>query len=232
MLKKRFRLVSNKLGSNSLKRLAEGLSTHCGYKVWRSKSSRSFNENLKYGDCKDKLFQYEWYAANEVPALPFTTSKEKVKEWLAETNVVFARTLTKASEGKGIVVLNPDDTIVHAPVYTLYRKKKKEFRVHVYKDKVVAVLEKRKRKGFEGASDSKIRNTVNGYVFCSQDVVEPEGIRELALKARKVTSSDFVGVDIGYNEKFKELFVIEANSCPGIEGSNIQRYVEVICNDI
>jgi glutathione synthase/RimK-type ligase-like ATP-grasp enzyme len=111
-------------------------------------------------------------------------------------------------------------------VYTLYRKKKKEFRVHVFQDQVVAVLEKRRKKGTTG--DTKIRNTANGYVFCREDVTEPEGIRELALKASKVTSSDFKGVDIGYNEKLNQLFVIEVNSAPGMEGTTINDYIEAI----
>ena len=67
-------------------------------------------------------------------------------------------------------------------------------------------------------------------MFCSDNVIEPAGIRELALKASKVTNSDFKGVDIGFNEKLNELFVIEVNSCPGIAGSNIDRYIEVITN--
>ncbi len=225
----KIRLVSKKLGSKSLAALAEGLSTKLGYKVFRSKAAHPKRNNIVYGDCKDKLFQYEWFAANEVPALPFTTNKQQVAQWLSEGAVVFARTLTKASEGKGIVILDSPGDIVGAPVYTKYRKKKKEFRVHVFKDQVVGVLEKRKRKEFNGEVNTKVRNTANGYVFCSQDVVEPEGIRELALKASKVTNSDFRGVDIGYNEKLNELFVIEVNSAPGIEGSNIQRYVEAIC---
>ena len=223
----KYRLVSKKLGSGSLKRLAEGLSTTLGYKVFRSRSPRSGRKNLVYGDCKDKLFQYEWFAANEVPALPFTTSSEQVAEWLAGNNVVFARTLTRSSEGKGIIVLEPESPIVSAPVYTLYRKKKKEFRVHVYKDQIVAVLEKRKKKGLDNV-DSRIRNTANGYVFCRDGVVEPEGLRELALKASKVTNSDFKGVDIGYNEKLNQLFCIEVNSAPGMEGSTINQYIEAI----
>lgn len=228
----KYRLVSKKLGSGSLKRLAEGLSTALGYKVFRSRSPRSGRENLVYGDCKDKLFQYEWFAANEVPALSFTTSKQKVCEWLDAEQTVFARTLTRACEGKGIVVCEPGlQHIPNAPVYTLYRKKKKEFRVHVYKDQIVAVLEKRKKKGLDNV-DSRIRNTANGYVFCRDGVVEPEGLRELALKASKVTSSHFKGVDIGFNEKLNQLFCIEVNSAPGMEGTTVQQYIEAICNDI
>ena len=55
------------------------------------------------------------------------------------------------------------------------------------------------------------------------------GIRELALAASKVTNSDFRGVDIGFNEKLNELFVIEVNSAPGIQGTNVDRYIEAIC---
>jgi len=228
----KLRLVSNKLGSKSLKLLQEGLSTKLGYHVWRSKKAKHGRENIVYGDCKDKLFQYEWFADNQIPALPFTTDPEVVSCWLYhEGHTVFARTLTRASEGKGIVVLEPNAKIVPAPVYTLYRKKKREFRVHVFQDQVVQVLEKRKRKEFTGERETKIRNTANGYVFCSENVVEPEGIRELALKASKVTNSMFKGVDIGFNEKLNELFVIEVNSAPGIAGSNVARYIEAIIPD-
>ncbi len=224
----KLRLVSKKLGSNSLKALAEGLSTKLGYKVWRSKSPKLNRNNIVYGDCKDKLFQYEWFAANQVPGLPFTTDKEIVFNWLQEGHTVFARTLTKASEGKGIIILSGALPITDAPVYTIYRKKKREYRVHIFKDQVVQVLEKRKKKDFNEDRDTRIRNTANGYVFCSDGVVEPVGIRELALAASKVTNSDFRGVDIGFNEKLNELFVIEVNSAPGIQGSNVDKYIDAI----
>lgn len=224
----KFRLVSKKLGSNSLKALQQGLSTKLGYTVFRSKAVHPLRENLVYGDCKDKLFQYQWFAANQVPGLPFTTDKEIVFNWLQEGHTVFARTLTKASEGKGIVILSGALPITDAPVYTIYRKKKREYRVHIFKDQVVQVLEKRKKKDFNEDRDTRIRNTANGYVFCSDGVVEPVGIRELALAASKVTNSDFRGVDIGFNEKLNELFVIEVNSAPGIQGTNVDRYIQAI----
>lgn len=227
----KFRLVSNKLGSSSLKRLQQALTNKVGYKVFRSKTPRNNRKNLVYGDCKDKLTQYEWFKAHDIPSLTFTKEYEVAKTWLQENPcVVFARKLTKACEGKGIVVAETPEQVPYAPVYTLYKKKKKEYRVHVFQDKVVSVLEKRKRKGFEGERNTRIRNTANGYVFCSTDVVEPPGLRELAIKASRVTGSDFKGVDIGWNEKLNELFVIEVNSAPGIEGSNIDKYVEAITN--
>ncbi len=226
----KIRLLTKKMASNSLKKVQEGLSNALGYKVWRSRKPKENRRSILYGDCKDKISQYVWFKSQGIPSFPFTCSYEEAKTWTELGKVVFARLLTKGSEGKGIVVCETPDQLPKAPVYTEYKKKKKEYRVHIFKQTVVNVLEKRKRKSFEGERDTKIRNTANGYVFCSQDVVEPEGLRELALKAAQVTSSHFKGVDIGFNEKLNELFVIEVNSAPGIEGSNVAKYVEAIVN--
>ncbi len=195
----KLRFVTKKLASSSLRRLANTLTEKLQYKVWRSRFHKPKRLNIQYGDCKDKITQYKYFAAENIPSLEFTTSHEEAKQWAQEGFVVVVRKLTRASEGKGILVAETPESIPLAPLYTKYAKKKKEFRVHIYNDNVVCVLEKRRKKGFDGG-DAKIRNTSNGYVFCRQDVVEPEGIRELALKASKVTTSNFKGVDIGYNE--------------------------------
>ena len=178
----RLRLLTNQLKSKSLKLLANALTAKLGYRVWRSSKLKPNRKHIRYGDCKDKLYQYQWFEANKVSSLPFTTDVSVISKWLAEGATVVARTLTKASEGKGIVLLEANSNVVPAPVYTKYLKKKREFRVHVYKETVVSVLEKRKKKGVYNG-ESKIRNTANGYVFCRENVTEPEGIRELALKA-------------------------------------------------
>ena len=222
----KLRLLTNQLKSTSLRKLAGALTEKLGYKVWRSSKIKSNRKHLRYGDCKDKLSQYVYFAGQDIPALPFTTCQEEAKSWILDGETVVARCLTMSSEGRGIVVLEQESPWVVAPIYTRYLKKKREYRVHIYGDAVVSVLEKRRKKGTTG--DTKIRNTANGYVFCRENVTEPEGIRELALKASKVTSSDFKGVDIGYNEKLNQLFVIEVNSAPGMQGTTINDYVEAI----
>jgi glutathione synthase/RimK-type ligase-like ATP-grasp enzyme len=227
----KIRLVSTNLVSNSLKRIAEELSAAVGYKVYRSSEPRSNRINLLYGVGCDKITQYKYFAENNIPALPFTSAHEVCKAWIADGKTVVARTLTNASEGRGIILIDSIEKLVHAPVYTQYVPKKREFRVHVFKDKVVHILEKKKRNGSETLC-TKVRNLANGWVFCSEIQNIPEGIEELALKARAVTKSDFVGVDIGYNEKKNFLFVIECNSAPGIEGTNVTRYVETIIENV
>jgi len=226
----KLRLVSTKLKSSSLKRVAEGLSNKLGYKVLRSKAPNPKFNNIVYGDQKDKLYQYKWFKEQGVTSPEFTESAAEAATWLAKGATVFARTLLRASEGRGIITVAEGETLPMAPVYTKYIPKKKEFRVHIFKEQVVQVLEKRRKKGTYNG-ESKIRNYPNGYVFCRDNVVEPDGLRTLAIKASAVTNSDFKGVDIGYNEKKNLLFVIEVNSAPGIEGSNVDKYVEAIVNN-
>lgn len=228
MKKKLF--INGGLGSGSAKRVAQGLSQALGYKVFRSLKAFPKKTKIKYGQGVDKLTQYKWFAANDIPALEYTTEQAVYLQWQAEGHTVFARKLLNSSCGHGIVTLDGGSTVL-APVYTKYKKKKREFRVHVYKDSVVRVVEKKMRSDWDGPRNPKIRNIANGFVFCSC-TDEPSGIRELAIKASKVVSSDFRGVDIGYNEKHNELFIIEVNSAPGIEGANVQAYVDNIINTL
>jgi len=119
----KLRLVSKKLGSKSLKLLQEGLSNKLGYKVFRSKTPKPNRENIVYGDCKNKIEQYEFFKAQGLPSLVFTTKIEEARQWCSESFVVVARTLTRASEGKGIVIAEKAEQVPLAPVYTQYRKK-------------------------------------------------------------------------------------------------------------
>jgi glutathione synthase/RimK-type ligase-like ATP-grasp enzyme len=217
--------------SASLKAIAQGLSTRLKRgKIWRTTTPNAFRKQFKYGFSVNKLTQYKWFKDNDIPALEFTTDSDVVDGWLANGRVVFGRKYLNASCGKGIVVIEQQGNIPELPVYTMYKKKKREFRVHVFKDEVVNVTEKKRRKGFEGQRDTKIRNLANGYVFVQSVEGEPIGLRQLAIRAAKISASDFRGVDIGYNEQKGELFVIEVNSAPGIQGSNIEKYLDKILN--
>lgn len=231
MNKKKPSLLCTKstLKSNSLREIAKGLSTRLKRgKIFRTTKVSTKRKQFRYGMSVDKLTQYKWFAENDIPALEFTTDSEIVNGWLADKHVVFGRKYLNSSCGKGIVVIEQQGNIPKLPVYTKYKKKKREFRVHVFKDEVVNVTEKKRRKEFDGERDTKIRNLANGYVFVQTVANEPPGLRELALSAAKVSGSDFRGVDIGYNEKKDELFVIEVNSAPGIQGTNIQKYLDAM----
>jgi len=223
--------TNSTLKSASLKLIAQGLSTRLKRgKIFRTTKASVVRQQFKYGQSVDKLTQYKWFVQQEIPTLEFTTDSDVVDGWLADKHIVFGRKFLNASCGKGIVVIEQQGDIPELPVYTKYKKKKREFRVHVFKDQVVNVTEKKRRKEFDGERDTKIRNLANGYVFVQSVEMEPEGLRELALRAAQVSGSDFRGVDIGYNEKKDELFVIEVNSAPGIQGTNVQKYLDAMVN--
>jgi hypothetical protein len=240
-MKVRLLSSTNGLKSASLKRLAVALSQEFGYKVWRSSKSKPKRKEFRYADAVNKLQQYQWFQQQGLSALEFTTSTQEAYKWWHDEGVtVFGRRLLNASCGDGIVVFTaikdggeegpcPDN---ECPVYTKYKPKKREWRVHVFKDKVVTIVEKRRKKDYQGdKTDAKVRNLKNGYVFCQAvelDDALRSRIHDMALRASKVCASDFKGVDIAYNEKRDDVFVIEVNSAPGIEGSNVDKYVQVI----
>lgn len=230
MKKKKPSLLCTEKGlrSRSLREIARGLSAMLGKRIWRTTKPSLLRPQFKYGQSVNKLQQYQWFTDNNIPCLQFTTELDEAVDWCENGHTVFGRKYLNASCGKGILVFETSDDIVPCPVYTKYKKKKREFRVHVFKDQVVSVVEKKRKKEFDGERDTKIRNVANGYVFVQQNVDEPDGLRELALRAAEVSYSDFRGVDIGYNKLKDELFVIEVNSAPGIQGNNINRYLEAI----
>lgn len=223
--------TKNGLKSGSLKRIASGLEAIVGYKVWRTTTERADRMQFRYGDMRNKLAQYEWFKQQGLSALEFTQSEGTAVHWIQQGNTVFGRKTLNGSEGHGIVIIDKINDLVDCPVYTKYKKKKMEFRVHIFKDKLVTIVEKRKKQDWEGPSDSRIRNLANGYVFCQEltiDAAMQKRVADFAVKCAKVTASDFKGVDLGYNAYNDDLFVIEVNSAPGIEGSNVDKYVQVI----
>jgi hypothetical protein len=233
----KLQLLSTKNGmrSSSLKRLASSLSKALGYKVFRTTTVRPHHKQLRYGDSVDKLTQYKWFQQQGLSALEFTEDQAVASCWMQDGHYVFGRRLLNASCGEGIIVYaaahDGVTPVTNCPVYTKYKKKKREFRVHVFKDKVVAIVEKKRKSGWNGQQDTKIRNLANGYVFCQTvDLSESLALRisKLAKDAAAISHSDFKGVDLGYNEKNDDLFVIEVNSAPGIEGSNVDKYVKAI----
>jgi D-alanine-D-alanine ligase-like ATP-grasp enzyme len=151
---------------------------------------------------------------------------------------VVGRKLLESYEGKGIIMFDPEkgsptkEDVLACKVFTKFIPKDREFRVHVFKGKPLVILEKKKKKDWDGPTSKYIFNTENGYVFCQHDLDIAQSLNNaiqiLAQQSSGVNNSDFQGVDIGYCSKKNNLFVIEVNSAPGIEGSNVGRYCDAI----
>jgi hypothetical protein len=86
---------------------------------------------------------------------------------------IMCRTKLQAHSGEGIVVAERRDQLVNAPLYTEYKKKKHEYRVHTIRmpDKgtsIICVQRKAKRHDVADA-DFMVRNLANGFVYVMAD---------------------------------------------------------------
>lgn len=135
------------------------------------------------------------------------------------------------SAGRGIILMNTSNPNPiwdrPCPLYTQYIKKTKEYRVHVFKEKVIDVQEKRRDSAVE-IINFKIRTHANGWVFCREDVDPPSQVLEEALAAVDALNLDFGAVDIIWNRHHKKAYVLEVNTAPGLEGTTVEIYGNAI----
>ena len=119
--------------SASLKLLAGALTQQLGYRVLRTRKLSTRRVQLRYGHSVNKIAQYVWFASQGLSTLEFTQSSEMAQAWLANGKVVFGRKFLNSSCGKGIVIMEKPEDFQQCPVYTVYKKKKREFRAEGYK---------------------------------------------------------------------------------------------------
>lgn len=145
-----------------------------------------------------------------------------------------ARTQLRGSGGEGIVVIREGDAVPQADLYVKYIPKLHEYRVHVFGGRAIAVQQKRKREGVEQSADEAlIRNADNGWVFCVDNVVFPDGteagVKDEAVAAVSALGLDFGAVDIILGRDDNRPYVLEINTAPGLESPTvISAYVEAI----
>jgi glutathione synthase/RimK-type ligase-like ATP-grasp enzyme len=227
---KKLVISSHNLRSQALKNLQVELSEQVGYKVWRVRPERVRRRIAAHFDRGlDKLTQLQAFKNADVPSPAFATSAESATT--LPGNTVVLRKLLKSSEGKGIemvekAALNPE---VHkAPLYTQYIPKKAEYRAHVYNNKVIDLQQKKKRAGYEGQRDTKVRNTANGYVFCRDNIFIPNDLAAVALAAVQALGRTQGAVDIIYNEKQNKCYALEVNARPGMQGTTLKSWSKAI----
>jgi len=226
-------VVPNNMRSKSAKRLANTLSAELGYKVYRvapNRVRRRVAFTLPKGT--DKLTQLKSFNEHGINCPDYTTDIGTARDWADSGSTVVCRRLLLASSGKGIVIAETPDEVVPARLYTRYVPKKQEFRVHVFDGRAIDVQLKKKRRGYENERDTRVRNLANGYVFCRENIVEPEGLRGIAVDAVRALGYSIGAVDIVHNVKKKKLVVLEVNANPGMEGTTLRMYAKAIVDKV
>lgn len=248
----RFVILPYKLGSAGAKALAQSLTQSLGAYVRRVSGEGSYRPKARSIVCcwgadlpagwtrglhinrdpsvaRHKGRTFAAFRQHGVPTVDWTTSREEAQSWLTSGHVVLSRQSVTGASGQGIVVAEPGQSVAPAPLYTQYKAKQKEFRVHVVNNQVIDVSEKRKRTGGE-TTQGYIRNSANGWVFCHDNIQAPADLSGVALSAVRACSLDFGAVDIIWNQLENRCYALEVNSAPGIEGTTLQRYTDAIRN--
>jgi len=227
--KNRIVISTTNLNSQSLKRLANELSTDLGYRVLRVAPGRERGRrSVEFLSGVGKRTQFERFSTGDVSIPKFAIPGQDVVAVLGDPKRIVCRALLNSSSGKGITIVERGQELPNVPLYTEYIPKKKEFRVHVYNNRVIDFAEKRKKRGAEEGRDTQVRNLANGYVFCRDNVTLPDDVPGLAVKAVQALNRTQGAVDIIWNEKQNKSYVLEVNANPGMEGTTLKRYTQAI----
>lgn len=176
---------------------------------------------------RNKLLSFEAFREAGVIVPDFTTNPGEVGEglWVAR------KTLTGHS-GKGIEIFGRrlgDISIPEAPLYVRYIPKKEEYRVHVFLGKIIFVQRKARRLATpDDEVDWQVRNHDNGFIFQNQGFTYHKNLESLAISAIDALGLDFGAVDIIYNERRDQYYVLEVNTAPGLTGETVEAYKNAI----
>lgn len=171
----------------------------------------------------DKLATFKRFKEAQIRHPVWWTDAEAVDR----RGIVLARTKLRASGGDGIVVCREDGQLPAAPLYTKYIRKNAEYRLHVLRDTVLVIQQKRRDSEAEQTADQKlIRNHANGWVFAVNDVSfinedQRKQCEQLAVSAVKSLGLDFGAVDLVVSAKEGLPYVLEINTAPGIESPTL-----------
>ncbi len=144
------------------------------------------------------------------------------------------RKILNGHSGNGIEIFTDErmntETLPDAPLYTLYIPKKHEYRVHFSKYTPDLIIAQKKRRSDAEPTDDMwtIRNAARGWVYCRDNLIVPQGVREVAerFKANALNRLDFGAIDIIYNEAQNRAVILEVNTAPGLEGQTIEDYAD------
>lgn len=170
----------------------------------------------------NKLFAFEIFAGKDVSTVPWTANQAVAKQWLAEGRTVVARQTLTGHSGHGIIIIEKDQPLVDAPLYTKYIFKVSEYRVHATR---TAIIDTQKKISLPGVQPKqwKIRSHENGFIFARNNIADNAKRDKLAMQCIETLALDFGAVDI-IEDKEGQLYVLEVNTAPGLEGQTITNY--------
>jgi glutathione synthase/RimK-type ligase-like ATP-grasp enzyme len=199
--------------------------------VWKAQAPAPINSpgNIATSVNKFNTFMELHHKCN----IPSFSTGIAAQDWFEDGLDIVCRHNLVGFGGDGIKLVNnkTHETLPDAPLYVLYKKKAAEFRVHVFKDVIIDVTHKKVKKGAENVN-RQIRNHANGWVYCRENIHVPGDVFKQALAAVAALGLDFGAVDVIWNHKEQQAYVLEVNSAPGLEGQTLTSYKEAILAEL
>ncbi len=248
-----------KMGSKSAKDLANRITTVIGSRVrrvrevgkyrpkqrsvilnwgassqprWMDSTRKALNWPVAVAIASNKLSAFTVFKHANIPTPEWTADAAIAQQWLNEGNIVLSRTMLNSHSGRGIVINDPEQSnnLVRSPLYVKYKKKRKEFRVHIFNGQIIDMAEKRRfrQERRDNSFNGLVRNHSNGWSFCRDSIVEPTGLRDLAIQSVACLGLSFGACDIIWNEKEDKCYTLEVNTAPGLQGTTLERYSQAI----
>lgn len=192
------------------------------------------NSPAKVGIASNKLKFFE--TVKDYCRVPeFTTDYATAQSWSNDGKVVVVREKLTGHSAEGLVILEDPiefEQYEHkkAKLYVMYISKKQEYRVHIVGGETILVQRKALRSDYpKEAANWRVRNHSNGFIFArNEDKPIPDDVITQAKEAIIATGLDFGAVDVVWNDRRKQAFVLEINSAPGLEGSTADDYINAL----
>lgn len=162
--------------------------------------------------CIDKVATFKALKAANIPHPGFTTRKASIpKAW--REGAIVARKTTTGKGNEGMVVVEPNEPIPQAKLYTQYFYHSWEYRIVVFMGKVVGRFRK------DATDDGR-------WEFTKMLKHGFDAVDMSCIDAAKALGIDYVGFDVIENED-GEYVILEANSGPvllDVVGQSIKKH--------
>jgi glutathione synthase/RimK-type ligase-like ATP-grasp enzyme len=174
----------------------------------RHHQSDVFNQPFSVKVCIDKLATLLVFKQLKIPHPEFVHRKELALKW-DKDDVVVCHTSREGRQNKGIEYRHPDE-LVDAYLYTKYFFHKREYRVLVFKGKVIGIY-------------SKVEDGEGKWDLITLQLRGFDEIISACEKASAALKMDFVGFDVLAKTR-KDFVIIEANSGPMITDEALEAF--------